>query len=294
MGAPGGRRGRHRLGAPLRAIGFVWRIGSSHGLACPSGGGKLGLFVRRAPSRPGGIGFVCTTGPHRPEAAGRNGRPATLGLFVQDPRHRSPDTPGRPRLALFVHGDTPLRAWARQIGFVWRPRQKSPSWVSTRVSGPISRVGPVEPDFCRARRGQLGLFRRTAPRPAGSVPPGAGNGLCLAQSAIRNRRIGFVSYGSSLPGHRGPRVTSDTRQRDSAAKYAKYAKGTPQSASFFAWFAYFAVTFFSCVFKSSIIDHKSSIPGPPRTRDVLLSRGRVARIVPEFCAQTTPENRATP
>jgi hypothetical protein len=135
MGAPGGRRGRHRLGAPLRAIGFVWRIGSSHGLACPSGGGKLGLFVRRAPSRPGGIGFVCTTGPHRPEAAGRHGRPAKLGLFVQDPRHRSPDTPGRPRLALFVHGDTPLRAWARQIGFVW-------------TTGP-----PV------ARRPRLALFR---------------------------------------------------------------------------------------------------------------------------------------
>ena len=39
--------------------------------------------------------------------------------------------------------------------------------------------------------------------------------------------IDFVSHESSPPGHRGPRVASGTRQRDSTAKYAKYAKGTP-------------------------------------------------------------------
>jgi hypothetical protein len=33
-----------------------------------------------------------------------------------------------------------------------RLRQKSPSRVSTRVSGPISRIGSVEADFCRARQ----------------------------------------------------------------------------------------------------------------------------------------------
>ncbi len=53
-GAPEGRHGRRRLGQ----LGLFGAIGSSHGPACPSGGGKLGLFVRRAPSRSGGIGFV--------------------------------------------------------------------------------------------------------------------------------------------------------------------------------------------------------------------------------------------
>ncbi len=33
-----------------------------------------------------------------------------------------------------------------------RPRQKSPSGVPTRVSGPISQIDSVEPDFCRARQ----------------------------------------------------------------------------------------------------------------------------------------------
>jgi hypothetical protein len=60
-------------------------------------------------------------------------------------------------------------------------------------------------------------------------------------------------------------------------------EGNPQSASFFAWFAYFAVTFFSCVFKSSIINH--TVP---------LSRGRVARIAPEFRARGRPPSHITP
>ncbi len=33
-----------------------------------------------------------------------------------------------------------------------RPQQESPRRVSTRVSGPISRISSVEPDFCRARQ----------------------------------------------------------------------------------------------------------------------------------------------
>jgi hypothetical protein len=52
---------------PRLELGLFGAIGSSHGPACPSGGGKLGLFVRRASSRPGGIGFVCTT-PLVPQA----------------------------------------------------------------------------------------------------------------------------------------------------------------------------------------------------------------------------------
>jgi hypothetical protein len=43
----------------------------------------------------------------------------------------------------------PLRDRLRQTR---RPRQKSPSRVSTSVSGPISRIGSVEADFCRARQ----------------------------------------------------------------------------------------------------------------------------------------------
>jgi hypothetical protein len=51
----------------------------------------------------------------------------------------------------------------------------------------------------------------------------------------------------------------------------------------------------SC-FRFQIINHESSIINPRAAsdRDVPLSRGRVARIVPEFRARTTPENRATP
>jgi hypothetical protein len=78
------------------------------------------LFVRRAPPRPGGIGFVCTGGPRRPKAAGRSGRPAKLALFVRDYRHRYPDIPGRPSLALFRtiahHGErAPAQAGTRRM-----------------------------------------------------------------------------------------------------------------------------------------------------------------------------------
>ncbi len=54
-----GLPGRLRPFPDARAqLGLFGAIGSSHGPVCPSGGGKLALFVRRALSRPGGIGFV--------------------------------------------------------------------------------------------------------------------------------------------------------------------------------------------------------------------------------------------
>jgi hypothetical protein len=107
--------------------------------------------------------------------------------------------------------------------------------------------------------------------------PAAGNWICLA-------RIFTTGPQRSKSGlrHEAKRLNREIRQ---------IREGSPQSASFFAWFAYFAVTFFSCVFRSSIIHHQSQ--GPPRTRDVPLSRGRVARIVTEFWARTTPQDGAT-
>jgi hypothetical protein len=70
---------------------------------------------------------------------------------------------GYPAIPLFHHSSTPIPlgvgrdetpgTWdAGQSCETRRARQKSPSWVSTRVSGPISQVGSVEPDFCRARQ----------------------------------------------------------------------------------------------------------------------------------------------
>jgi hypothetical protein len=75
---------------------------------------RFAHFALRGPGRPVRLASFPTIGPTElglfvqpaPGPAARRGRPAKLGLFVQDPRHRSPDTPGRPSLALFVHSDT--------------------------------------------------------------------------------------------------------------------------------------------------------------------------------------------
>ena len=115
---------------PRLELGLFGTTGSSHDPACPLGGGKLGLFVRRALSRSGGIGFVCTTGPRRPEAAGRTGRPAKLGLFVLDSRRRSPHAPVLPSLALFR-----TIAATAQIGFVSRARYRDASAVAAAGIG---------------------------------------------------------------------------------------------------------------------------------------------------------------
>jgi hypothetical protein len=95
---------RHRATRRCRTIG------SSDGPACLSGGGKLGLFVRRAPARPGGIGFVCTTGPRRPQAAGRSGRPAKLGLFRTNSHHADS---ARPSAATNTHSLAKARSTQR-------------------------------------------------------------------------------------------------------------------------------------------------------------------------------------
>jgi hypothetical protein len=65
-----------------------------------------------------------------------------------------------------ARGTWPGGRGTRGIVQTRRPQQKSPSWVSTRVSGPISRVGSVEPDFCRTRQTnpiRRDLLRKTKP-----------------------------------------------------------------------------------------------------------------------------------
>jgi hypothetical protein len=83
-----------------------------------------------------------------------------LGLFVQDPRHRPPDAPTRPSLALLVHSDTPPRGWAPQIGFV--------------CTTPPCPAG------------------HAAPSPGGTPPrcPASGNWLRFAQSASGSQELG--------------------------------------------------------------------------------------------------------
>jgi hypothetical protein len=106
----------------------------------------------------------------RPARAGRRNKPnlARLGQGQgRDGRKMRNECKSRhtgyPAIPLFHHSSTPIPlgvgrdetpgTWdAGQSCETRRPRQKSPSWVSTRVSGPISQVGSVEPDFCRARQ----------------------------------------------------------------------------------------------------------------------------------------------
>jgi hypothetical protein len=81
-------------------------------------------------------------------------------------------------------GQAPPCTWAglRQTR---RPRQKSPSRISTRVSGPISWIGSVEADFCRARQ--------TNPiRPGRQAGRGTGRRRCAKQTQFgpAGRRAG--------------------------------------------------------------------------------------------------------
>jgi hypothetical protein len=220
-GAPEDRHGRHRLGAPLRAIGFVWRNR---------------LQPRpRLPIRRGQIGFVLhnRTGVSRPP--GRLPWEDWVCFFTSHFKLRTSDflklalfsMIGPGRLALFrTNGPRPRPQASSpaqpEIGFVcsqWHPSSllDTPHWACCH---PRLRPGPLgteDPELRTAFQPQM-----NADIPDETIPPQA-----------------------SYPNHR-----------------------------------------------SSIINHQSR--GPSRTRDVPLYRGRVARIVPEFWAQTTTENGATP
>jgi hypothetical protein len=79
----------------------------------------------------------CATSPRCPASGNKpNSSIADCGFWIADS-----ERPAARRLGL-----------RGPIVQTRRPRQKSPSWVSTRVSGPISQVGSVEPDFCRVRQ----------------------------------------------------------------------------------------------------------------------------------------------
>jgi hypothetical protein len=146
------------------------------------------------------------------------------------------------------------------IGFVWRI-----CWAA-RISFP--RYPPM--NWGLSRRAETGFVAGTTP----------GNEA--------------LSHDRSPPGHRGPRAPSDPRQRDSTAKYAKYAKGTPNRPplSRGSRISRSLSSPASSDHQLSIIHHQSQ--GPPRTRDVPLSRGRVAGIATEFRARGTAGKRVTP
>jgi len=122
-------------------------------------------------------------------------------------------------------------------------------------------------------------------------------------ASARSLEIGFVSRNRSCPPQRGGRQIGFVSHLSSTRNLALSKPGrigfvctagpaspggerqaflNPQSAIHPAR----VLTSFPFAFKSSIINRKSE--GVP------LPRGRVARIVTEFCAQTTPENGATP
>ncbi len=104
-----------------------------------------------------------------------------------------------------------------------------------------------------------------------------GAGRSVPQSAIRNRRIGFVCTTGTRPGglqgafHRSPVLNPQSASRN------------PQSRH---WLP--------SALQSQIVNHKSQIRGPASTEGIPLSRGGVARIVPKFCARVTPGKRVTP
>jgi hypothetical protein len=162
-----------------------------------------------------------------------------------------------------------------EIGFVWRRRAPAGS--------------PGHPRPWLTTPAKLGSFGAFALRPAPRSPDTpARPGLALFPEAghrgdvARIFTTGAQRSGSGLR-HEAKRFNREIRQ---------IREGSPQLASLFAWFASFAVTFFSCAFKSSITNHQFrratsgwSIPLP---------WGRVARIVTEFRAQTTPERCITP
>jgi hypothetical protein len=262
-----------------RQIGFV-----SH--TCPASSapaasshparGKLALFRTIGRSRRSAlpeIGSVLHVRPSSPSARPiqlrRNwvrfahcalrspSRPAKLGLFgAIDPR--GPEGQVCPQSAIEEFGLFGASAL--------RPESGPPRCPRAPRFGFVSHISPLAPPVdCRT---WLCFTLHTSHLKLQT----SSNWLCLARSAsdwnggmiehwnsgvCQPPGIGFVWHESSPPGHRRPRVTSEMRQRDSTVKDAKYAKGTPQSASFFAWFAYFAVPFFSCVFKSSIINRNS-------------------------------------
>jgi hypothetical protein len=112
-------------------------------------GGLIGWWSGPAPlkTRFWGHGYVCSI--WRSELAlARNAvlRWGVLGTWRSEFLGQKQGWPCAP---LFHYSTIPIRCQSCETR---RPRQKSPSWVSTRVSEPISRVGSVEPDFCRARQ----------------------------------------------------------------------------------------------------------------------------------------------
>ncbi len=105
-------RGEHRLGAPLRAIGFVSHIPPSQDCV------RSVRFALRGGRRPSELASFCTIDPPDAGPASPNWlcsalqtshlrlqTPSQLGLFCTigsgQGAARPPDTPGRPTLALF-------------------------------------------------------------------------------------------------------------------------------------------------------------------------------------------------
>jgi hypothetical protein len=221
-------------------------------------------------------------------------------LTRQAPRvDRLPNTPARPSLALFGT----FHPWHRRptagIGFVppncpADPTRAAPDWVCLD-NGPRHRRAnwlclysgprPAPPGVVRANwlclftatpllavgHAKLGLFVQLSPAPPGELalfvrPPGAGpRRQPQAGGSCGNSPLNPQSDNSAEGGRRLPGAVPEIRT-SSAAR--------PRLSSF----------------RFRVINHNSSIIN----HTVPLSRGRVARIVTEFCARTTPETGATP
>jgi hypothetical protein len=215
------------------------------------------------PCRPNWVCFAQSLAAGaRPEGRGaREGRPG-IGFVSQNrllPARHPPEPQGHPSLGLYrifrPPGTWPCPSRA-QIGFVSHvcPPSHTPAAASR-----LAKLG----SFCTFDPRSWVCFYSRLPATDYRLPP-----------------FGFVSHESSPPRHRGH---GEGRRGISAGPVAGI-RASPRCASSY------------CSLPPQIINHNSSIitrRGSASEQTIPLSMGRVARIVPEFWAQTMPENGAT-
>jgi len=146
--------------------------------------------------------------------------------------------------------------------------------------------------WSRPSRAKLGSFRIIGPRRGLPAPAARAHSRALGRNWVR-----FAQFPSS----HAPQASSHPAPPGKLGLFrtigpflARRPPDVPScpSLALFCTFAPRPHVFFFRL-KSSIINHKSSIAGSAPDPSLPLPVGRVARIVPEFCARTTLPRRAT-